>query len=306
MASLVSIALCTYNGEHFLAEQLESILQQTYNQLEIVIVDDCSTDDTVSVIKKYIAKDNRIIYYKNSTNLGYNKNFEKAISLCNGTYVAIADQDDIWAANKIELMLSKWPQRSKFIFSLSGSFNDADFENRTDAPTVFYSDIDDTRKLVFNSPVHGHACMFQRDFFKECTPFPNDIFYDWWMSMHAASTGILGCVPLTLTWHRVHSSNSSRTITSITEKDDRLKKLRAQAAYFIEHFYSVVKGKANERSMLLQYASLLKQCDGKTFLWPLFWFVLKHRKVIFHYKKKPFVLFSHIKHAIKMGRNGLL
>jgi glycosyltransferase involved in cell wall biosynthesis len=306
MPTTVSIALCTYNGERFLAEQLDSVLQQTYSQLEVVIVDDCSKDGTRSVIEQYAQKDKRIRFYQNEQNLGYNKNFEKAFSLCNGDFIAIADQDDIWALNKIERMLEQWPGNSKFAFSLSGSFTDTDFEHRTDAPAVFYSDIDDTRKLVFNSPVHGHACMFRKDFLKECIPFPNNIFYDWWMSMHAASTGTVGCIPLTLTWHRLHSSNSSRTLTSIVKKKERLQKLRQQSAMFIEHFFSVAKGKEHERSMLLKYATLLKQCDGKKFLWPMFWLVLQNRNIIFHYKKKPFVIISHLKHALKMARNGLL
>jgi glycosyltransferase involved in cell wall biosynthesis len=306
MSKLVSIALCTYNGERFLDEQLKSILQQSYRELEVVIIDDCSTDASVEIIKSYAETDERIIYSINESNLGFNKNFEKAISFCKGEYIAIADQDDIWELNKIELMLQEWPAHSDFVFSLSGNFTDSNFENRTPAPSVYYDNIDDTRKLVFNSPVHGHACMFKRDFFKLCTPFPENIFYDWWMSMHAASRGIVGCIPLTLTWHRVHSNNSSRKLISIDQKQVRMQKLREQCAMFIEKFFSVEQGKPNEREMLLNYAAFLKLCNGKKFQWPLFLFIMKHRKVIFHYKKKPFVIVSHLKYALKMARNGLL
>ena len=74
---LVSIALCTYNGAVFLRRQLDTILQQTYTHLEIVIVDDASTDDTIQIIKTYAQQDDRIRFFQNETNFGFNKNLEK-------------------------------------------------------------------------------------------------------------------------------------------------------------------------------------------------------------------------------------
>jgi glycosyltransferase involved in cell wall biosynthesis len=303
---LVSVALCTYNGSAYLREQLDTILQQTYSHIELVVVDDVSTDDTLSILKEYAAKDHRIQLYVNESNLGFNLNFQKAISLCKGEWIAIADQDDIWDKQKIETMLQLWPGDSKFIFSLSGNFHNNNFEGRTPAPNVYYAPIDDTRKLVFNSPVHGHACMFKKQLFAECTPFPNDIFYDWWMSMVAASYGVVGYIPLTLTWHRVHASNSSRLLTSIENETIRKEKLRKQVIFFIDTFYRRYHGKEPERSSLLQYSSLLKACNGKTFQRDMFWYVLKNRSYVFHYKKKPFVILSHLKHAFHMAKDGLL
>jgi hypothetical protein len=207
---------------------------------------------------------------------------------------------------KIETMMNEWPERSLFIFSLSGSFNDDDFENRTNAPKVLYAAIADVHKLVFNSPVHGHACMFKKELMAICLPFPADIFYDWWISMHAASTGIIGCVSQTLTWHRVHEKNSSRTLTSIKDKQEREQQLRQQSVYFLETFFERPVAREDEKRSLLHYASLLKEMDGRRFSPSMFRYVMKNRKLIFHYKKKPFVFFSHLKHALKMGRKGLL
>ena len=103
---LVSIALCTFNGAKYLSEQVESILNQTYTNLEIIICDDCSSDDTPDIISKYLSKDRRIKMFVNTTNLGCNKNFEKAISLTSGEYIAISDQDDIWEPYKIEELVN--------------------------------------------------------------------------------------------------------------------------------------------------------------------------------------------------------
>jgi glycosyltransferase involved in cell wall biosynthesis len=303
---LVSVVMCTYNGEKFIRAQVGSILQQTYENLELIIVDDASTDQTVSILNEYVRQDKRIKIVINEKNLGYNKNFEKAFGLANGEYIAPSDQDDIWDASKIETMMNKWTSGSLFIYSLSGDFWGDDFNSRRPAPKVLYSDIGDVFKLVFNSPVHGHACMFKKELLSICTPFPSDIFYDWWLSMHAASTGIIGCIPETLTWHRVHEANSSRTLTSIKDKEQRQQKLRNQSAHFLETFFKSPVARKEEKEPLLHYASILRTMDGKKFSKPMFDFVMRYRHHIFHYKQKPFVFFSHYKHARKMAKRGLL
>jgi hypothetical protein len=203
-------------------------------------------------------------------------------------------------------MMNEWPEGSLFVYSLSGSFSGNDFKNRTDAPKVFYSAIDDVHKLVFNSPVHGHACMFKKELIGRCLPFPSNIFYDWWISMHAASTGIIGCVPQTLTWHRVHDKNFSRNITSIKDKEEREQQLQQQSVHFLETFFQRPVAREKEKQSLLQYVTILKTMDGKKFSAAMFRYVMKNRKPIFHYKKNPFVFFSHLKHALRMARKGLL
>lgn len=304
--SLVSVVLCTYNGEKYIAQQLDTILQQSYTNLEIIIVDDASTDSTKSILEQYKSKDGRIKLFFNEINLGYNKNFEKAIGLATAEYIAISDQDDIWELHKIETIIREWPGGALFVYSLSGDFWNDDFGTRKSAPKVYYSDVADVHKLVFNSPVHGHGCIFKKDLIQHCLPFPDDIFYDWWISMHAASISIIRYIPYTLTWHHVHDSNSSRTITSIVNKKERQARLRSQCIYFLETFFSRPVARKQEIFFLLHYADLLKKLDGEHFNWPMFWYVMKHRQQIFHYKKKPFVFFSHLKYAIKMAYRGLL
>ena len=104
---LISIAMATYNGGQYLSEQLDSIVNQTYTNIEIVIVDDDSKDNTVEIIKSYQQKYKFIKLYQNPTNLGIVKSFEKAISLCNGDYIALSDQDDVWLPHKLEELVNK-------------------------------------------------------------------------------------------------------------------------------------------------------------------------------------------------------
>ena len=106
-SALVSIAMATYNGEKYVAEQLESLVKQTHKNIEIVIVDDCSTDNTVSVVKEFQKKYGFITLIEKENNSGVTKTFEHAICNCKGEYIALSDQDDIWQPDKIEILLSE-------------------------------------------------------------------------------------------------------------------------------------------------------------------------------------------------------
>jgi glycosyltransferase involved in cell wall biosynthesis len=101
-----SVALCTYNGEKYLRQQLESILNQTISIDEIIICDDRSSDNTINILYEYQKKHQEIIkIHQNETNLKCVKNFEKAIKLCSGDIIFLSDQDDIWIENKVETLL---------------------------------------------------------------------------------------------------------------------------------------------------------------------------------------------------------
>lgn len=116
----VSVALCTYNGEKFLFEQLKSIASQNYPVYEIIIIDDNSNDDTVKVIKKFQISNNiNIKIIRNKKNIGVIKNFESAILKCTGDYIAFCDQDDIWKPQKIERIIAQFLKNTEcgYVFS---------------------------------------------------------------------------------------------------------------------------------------------------------------------------------------------
>jgi len=99
----ISIAMCTYNGERFLQEQLDSFLAQTRLPDELVVCDDGSQDGTVAILEAFAAQAPfPVRLFKNPQNLGFSKNFEKAISLCQGDIIALSDQDDVWLPEKLE------------------------------------------------------------------------------------------------------------------------------------------------------------------------------------------------------------
>ena len=96
--------MTTYNGQSFLEKQLNSILSQTIKVDEIIVCDDGSTDATHKILSKYEST-GVLKFQVNDSNLGFVRNFEKALSLCTGEYIFLSDQDDIWYPNKVEVLI---------------------------------------------------------------------------------------------------------------------------------------------------------------------------------------------------------
>lgn len=102
MADKISIALCTWNGQQFLEDQLASIAAQTRTPDELVVCDDRSTDESARIVSMFAASAPFVVrLHLNETNLGSTKNFERAISLCTGDVIVLSDQDDVWFPNKL-------------------------------------------------------------------------------------------------------------------------------------------------------------------------------------------------------------
>lgn len=102
---MISVCIATYNGEQYIAEQLRSILKQLNDDDEIVISDDGSKDNTLSVVRGI--NDSRIKIYINNGIHGFTHNFENALSKSNGDIIFLSDQDDIWVENKAQIVLKE-------------------------------------------------------------------------------------------------------------------------------------------------------------------------------------------------------
>ncbi len=203
---LISVALCTYNGEKFISQQLDSILCQTYRHLEIIIVDDCSTDDTFDIVSSYARKDPRIKCFKNEANQGFNKNFEYAIKLTTGEFIAISDQDDIWLPQKMELLLNnindKW-----LIFSNSSYINDRNETIPGEILNNFNLEINNYKGILLANFITGHTTLFKREFLDYFLPLPQEGFYDWWMGFVALYHQKAIFLDEVLTQYRIHESS---------------------------------------------------------------------------------------------------
>ena len=119
--------MCTFNGEYFLKEQLESILAQTIRPDELIVVDDCSQDSTLDILFSFKnAADFPVRIIVNKKNIGINKNFEHAIACCEGELIALSDQDDIWMPSKIESIINSFQQHPDcgYVFSNASLVNE--------------------------------------------------------------------------------------------------------------------------------------------------------------------------------------
>jgi len=116
---LVSVIIPVYNVEKFVKEAIESIQNQTYNNLEIIVIDDCSTDNTYNIVENLAKNDKRIKLFKNEKNLGIVKTLNRALTLSNGEYIVRMDGDDISTTNRIETLLNFMIEHPKY--SLVGS-----------------------------------------------------------------------------------------------------------------------------------------------------------------------------------------
>jgi glycosyltransferase involved in cell wall biosynthesis len=107
---LVSVLMTAYNREKYIAQAIESVLHSSYINFELIILDDCSTDDTFNIAYHYQQKDTRIKLYKNEHNLGQFGNRNKAIALSSGVYIKFLDSDDELTVNGLEVMVKSMEQ----------------------------------------------------------------------------------------------------------------------------------------------------------------------------------------------------
>jgi glycosyltransferase involved in cell wall biosynthesis len=109
---LISIITPSYNSAPYIKETIESVLQQTYPNWEMIIVDDCSTDDSKEIVKRYIQEDKRIKLISNQENIGVAQSRNRAIEEANGDYIALLDSDDIWVPNKLEKQIELMEEKN--------------------------------------------------------------------------------------------------------------------------------------------------------------------------------------------------
>lgn len=295
---LVSIALCTYNGEKYLREQLDSIVNQTYKNLEIIIVDDRSTDATLAIVKQYAANDNRIKYFQNEVNLGYNKNFERAITLTSGEYISISDQDDIWMLEKIKILLENI--KDYWLIFCDSEFMNEDGSEGTSLLNGFSLEGKDYRMMLFNNYMAGHSALFKRELLDYILPFPEKGFYDWWIALIAFYHHKITYVDKMLTRYRKHSGS---VIQKVLKNDkERLNYLLFKTnvdQYEVFESYKNLESADKKFISDLHEAFLLRL--KRPFSVPLIKIIYKYYDILFT-RSKPRKGLSRLNFAMKNSR----
>lgn len=201
---LISIAMCTYNGSRYLREQLDSLVYQTYPNLEISIFDDCSKDDTVAIVQEYASKFPMIKLYQNPVNLGYQENFAANFKACQGEFIAPCDQDDIWALDKIEKLYNILEDH--ILVYHDSELIDGDGKSmgiKMSSKLNFVKGKNPNTFLFFNC-VSGHSMLFHKVLLEHIFPFPKKGFYDHWMVYVASHYGSIDFKNECLVSYRQH------------------------------------------------------------------------------------------------------
>jgi glycosyltransferase involved in cell wall biosynthesis len=217
-AKSCSVALCTYNGEKYLGELLDSILSQSVSPDELVIVDDCSEDGTVALLKHYAATNPKVRLNLLESNVGPVRAFQTAIQMATGAFIFLADQDDVWKPEKVELMLKRAIQFSP------------------DVPLLVYSDLEvmnekgdlltpsfwkmaglqthaaTFKSMMFGNVITGCASVINSKMKEQLTSIPTGVLmHDYWIGLIAYGFGNAVIIDQQLVKYRVHDQ-------SVTEK----------------------------------------------------------------------------------------
>ena len=222
---MISVVIATYNGSLFLNDQLKSIENQDLLPDEVIISDDCSTDETLDIIKKFSIKSKlNIVVLNNSDRLGYGKNFERGLLHCKGEYIFFSDQDDVWMPNKISYMYNLANQNPNFLCFL----NDALIVNNALKSQGNITKIGQIKKmgLTKKSFVMGACCLIKRDILKFTLPFPAHIVsHDNWIVGISNDLNLCYVSEKVLQLYRRHDNNESLALFNSTKKINFLNKL---------------------------------------------------------------------------------
>lgn len=298
---LISIVMATYNGDKFIREQIESIANQSYKKIELIIQDDCSSDETVNIINSQ-KKEFPIKLEINSKNLGFVNNFEAGLSRAQGEYVALCDQDDIWRSDKLQKLIENIGH-ADLIHSDCQLIGDM---GQVLSPTWKHHLTNDLtiKEFFFRNYVTGCTLLFKSELLKRAMPFPKEIeYHDWWLAILALNGNGIKYLHLPLTKYRQHLNQDTGSgenfgifknlimrfdpIARIKRKkisSQHIKNLSALLLY--EDF---IKFKVEIMAAIEYHKSL----STRFFDWKLLPMIIKYHKNI-----RPFQPFSFIKGVI--------
>lgn len=182
MTKKISVCLACYNGEMYIQEQVESILKQLDSNDELIISDDGSTDNTLSIIRNNL--DPRIKIIINSNEKGYTKNFENALRCASGDYFFLSDQDDVWLDGRVEKCIEEL-ESSNFVMT-DGYITDAKLNRLPETHFMKHNVTYGFWSNLFKTRYVGAFMAFDRSVYNFIMPFPKNQLYaphDYWITV---------------------------------------------------------------------------------------------------------------------------
>ena len=297
-ASDISVVMATYNGEKYLKQQLDSILQQTIAPKEILIVDDGSTDNTVAIIKTY-AYDDRIRLLINEKNIGYIKSFEKGMLNATCSLVALSDQDDVWMPHKLETLLSQ-VQDNIAVYSdsiLIDENGESLFKKMSDIKNQLT--YDNCLMYAIGAWAPGHAMLFRKELIEKATPFPTIVTHDFWLGFVATCYGGIQYVNEVLVQYRQHTHNAIGANTRQQGREKPTKRTRIEIARKrMQLLFEKCPASLSDQKKVFEILATTYRKTDIWSRWKRMSFFFKYRHLILAYKKKS--AFMKILFCIKM------
>lgn len=282
--------MTTYNGEKYLKEQLDSILTQTYTDFELVICDDCSKDKTHEILNEYSKKDNRIKIYFNEENLGFKKNFEKAISLSSGEYIALSDQDDVWTNNHLEVLynlIGDYDIACGNAILIDEKNNSLNLKlNESDGLFCFQNENLLYRLLVHTACFQGSSMLINKRIFQKALPIPQNVLYhDAWFSVCACLNKGINYTFEVINHYRQHNSQITfhQKQSYIQKIKDFFSRLQKKETYFTDRF-AYIDAIKERFSLSTEQSKIIEDCYKIQ--------LMKSKKINFFKRLKVILIYS--------------
>lgn len=215
---LVTVIMPIYNSERFLADAIESVVNQSYSNLEILLIDDCSTDNSSVIAKKYVTRDKRVKYLINDVNQGVAKTRNRGIHEANGEYIALLDSDDIWVENKIELQIRLLEETNSQIAYCSYDFIDENSKNILSPYLV--PQTTDFENMLFENVI-GCSTVFALRELLEKHMFKSNVYHEdyvLWMECLKEGARAQGIEQVLVHYRKVSGSRSDNKINAAKQR----------------------------------------------------------------------------------------
>jgi glycosyltransferase involved in cell wall biosynthesis len=200
----ISVCMATFNGEKYILDQILSILEQLSEVDELIISDDCSTDNTVKVIK--CVDDNRIEIC-HSQNVGVVRNFENAILNSTGDIIVLCDQDDVWLPGRLNVVVNSLVDFDLAVVGYEVVDSDLNpIESNMRLPSL------SVLRTLFKNGYLGCCMAFRRSITHDLLPFPKGVaMHDWWIAIMSLVKHRVVIISDVYVMYRRHGSNASST-----------------------------------------------------------------------------------------------
>jgi len=309
---LISIALCTYNGERYLQEQLDSILTQTILPDEVIICDDQSSDDTWSILESFKEQaEFKVELIKNKLNLGSTKNFEKAISLCSGEIVFLADQDDVWLPCKLQLMTDVFEKNREVGMVFSDAWVTDAYLQAYPLSLWQYIGFDEriqsilrqgrlSSKLIIDCYVTGATMAFRKELFPLLVPFPEMWVHDEWITYVTDLVSRVEFIPQQLIKYRKHEDQQIGI--KVNGRQGRSSYVRWRLSIFPDGHRRRCKRRIEKMEMVLGRILGFRKYLRDPQVYDELVDRLEHWKARYNLPRKPWKRWKSIQNELHLGR----